>query len=133
LQLIQNFSTLQIKGFKKISASIHLAQSHHDGDSVYFVRHVRALARHYQIYEQLPIKRCGGKRKGACYLDDEDVQQAARLWLESQKTGSVTSSGFCKVLNSTILPDLGIALRKPLCNRTARRWMYKLGFCQTTL
>ena len=113
---------------KKIAASIHLAQSHHDGDGVYFARRVRALAHHYQIYEQLPIEHRGGKRVGSCHLDDEDVQKEARTWLKSQKVGSVTSSGFCRALNVLILPQLGIALKKPLSNCTARRWLYKLGF-----
>ena len=133
LQLIRNFATLRIKGFKKIAASIHLAQSHHDGDGVYFARQVRALARHYQVYEHLPIELRGGNRLGSCYLDDEDVKREACSWLESQKTGSVTSSGFCKALNASILPQLAIVLKQPLSNRTVQRWLHKLGFRRKAL
>ncbi|KAF9516301.1 hypothetical protein BS47DRAFT_1292541 [Hydnum rufescens UP504] len=133
LQLIRNFATLRIKGFKRTSASVHLALSHHDGDGVYFARRVRALARHYQMYEQLPIDRRGGKRIGSSHLDDEDVEREAHSWLDSQKVGSVTSSNFCRALNTSIFPQLGIALKQPLSNRTARRWLHKLGFRHKTL
>lgn len=132
-QLLRQFATLRIKGWKRISASIHLAQSHHDGDGVYFASRVRTLARYFQKHGELPPERRGGYRKGTCYLDDESVHRAARSWLQSQKCGSVTATGFCRALNNIILPDLGIALKAPLSNRTARRWMHRLGFRQAVL
>ncbi|KAF9510740.1 hypothetical protein BS47DRAFT_1487299 [Hydnum rufescens UP504] len=132
-QLLHSFATLRIKGLGRIAASIHIALSQHKGEGAWFARRICALARHFEKYEQLPIECRGGRCKGSCHLDDEDVNRATRSWLEMQKIGSVTSSRFCCALNATIFPDLGIALKKPLSNHTAHRWMHKLGFHQTIL
>ena len=35
---------------------------------------------------------------------------------------------FWSALNQEVLPYLNIQLKKPLCNRTARRWPVKLGY-----
>ncbi|KAF9502839.1 hypothetical protein BS47DRAFT_1310619, partial [Hydnum rufescens UP504] len=119
-QLLHSFATLCIKGLGRIAASIHIALSQHKGEGA-------------EKYEQLPIECQGGRHKGSCHLDDEDVNRAARSWLEMQKIGLVTLSRFCCALNATIFPDLGIALKKPLLNHTACQWMHKLGFRQTIL
>ncbi|KAF9007327.1 hypothetical protein BDZ89DRAFT_1231838 [Hymenopellis radicata] len=66
---------------------------------------VRALARHYQRFEQLPVEKRGGLRASRSLLCDETVRTAARDWLMAQKT--------------------------PLSERTARRWLVKLGFRRT--
>ncbi|KAF9504621.1 hypothetical protein BS47DRAFT_1374374 [Hydnum rufescens UP504] len=70
-----------------------------------------------------PSEHHGGRWKGSCHLDDEDMQ----------KVGMITSSGFCQALNMSILPKLGIALKNPLSNHSACWWMFKLGFHKTTL
>jgi len=36
-------------------------------------------------------------------------------------------------LNESILPSLGMSPSKPLCERTARRWLVKLGWTRTVL
>jgi len=36
-------------------------------------------------------------------------------------------------LNASILPGLGIILKNPLSERTARQWLIKLGWCQTVV
>ncbi|KAF9510731.1 hypothetical protein BS47DRAFT_1364327 [Hydnum rufescens UP504] len=122
-QLLHSFATLQIKGLGRIAASIHIALSQHKGEGAWFARRICALACHFEKYEQLPIECRGGRHKGSCHLDDEDVNRAARSWLEMQKIGSVTSSRFCRALNATIFPNLGIALKKPLSNRMACVYM----------
>ena len=127
------FATLHIKGLRRITASIHIAQSEHDADGAWFAWHICALACHFQKYEQLPIEHQGGRCKGSCHLEDEDVGRAAQGWLQKQKIGSVTSSSFCHALNATILPNLGIALKNPLSNHTACQWLCKLGFHQKIL
>jgi hypothetical protein len=47
--------------------------------------------------------------------------------------GSVTPKKFMHGLNDTILPSLGIVPSKPLCERTARRWLVKLGWSRTVI
>lgn len=118
----------RVKGEKAMEASANMAKGHHDGDGVWFARRLRALARHYVKFEQLPPELRGGLRKGTTHLDDEDVQAHARSWLRAQKLGSITPINFQQALNMDILPNLNIMLKRPLCVRTARRWLVKLGY-----
>ena len=37
------------------------------------------------------------------------------------------------MLNKSILPSLGMSPSKPLCERTAHRWLVKLGWTRTIL
>ncbi|KAJ7594803.1 hypothetical protein C8J56DRAFT_885293 [Mycena floridula] len=135
LMILRNFATLRLKGHGKMDASQHIAQQWHEDEGVHFARRVRALARHYQLYEQLPIERRGGEgyRKTQSLLLDETVKTAAHSWLMSQKVGAVTPQKFRCALNEDILPSLNITLAKDLCERTARRWLVKLGFHRTVL
>jgi len=111
-----------------MEASINMAKGHHNGDGIWFARRLRALAQHYATFEQLPPELRGGLRKGSTHLDDEDVKGHALLWLQTQKPGSITPISFRQALNADILPNLNIVLKKPLCVRTARRWLIKLGY-----
>ena len=45
----------------------------------------------------------------------------------------MTPHHFQHALNGQILPSLNIALKKPLCERTARRWLIKLGWRMTRI
>jgi hypothetical protein len=134
LLVVQNFATLRLKGYLRIPASEAVAQQWHRNENpVYFARKVRALARHYQLFEQLPIEKRGGNKNSRSLLDDPTVRSAARDWLTAQKAGDVTPSLFQRSLNMVILPTLGINLKKPLCERTARRWLVKLGWRLTVI
>lgn len=132
LYILRSFATLRVKGFGRIGASFEIARQWHEGEGVHFARKVRALARHYQIFEQLPEEKRGGDRSH-CLLLDERVRKAARAWLVAQPAGSITSRLFQHTLNTAILPDLSITLKRPLCERTARRWLLKLGWRLTRL
>ncbi|PCH35563.1 hypothetical protein WOLCODRAFT_156264 [Wolfiporia cocos MD-104 SS10] len=90
LIVIRNFATLRLKGYRCIPASLEIARQWHEGDETYFARHVRALARHYRVFEQLPIEKRGGHKNAHSHLNDESVQSAARNWLTAQKSGEVT-------------------------------------------
>ncbi|KAJ7577131.1 hypothetical protein C8J56DRAFT_1113717 [Mycena floridula] len=57
--------------------------------------------------------------------EDEGVHFARRSELSPQK--------FRRALNKDILPSLNITLAKDLCERTACRWLVKLGFRRTVL
>jgi len=133
LLILCNFATLRLKGYRKIEASVEIARQWHKKDGRHFARKVRSLARHYQLFEQLPRERRGGARKGRTLLLDETLKCAARDWLSSQKTGEVTPRRFQHALNSQILPSLDVSLKKPLCERTARRWLIKLGWRHTRI
>ncbi|CDO77934.1 hypothetical protein BN946_scf184610.g1 [Trametes cinnabarina] len=133
LIIIRNFATLRLKGFGRITASQEIARQWHEGEGTHLARCVRALARHYQVFEQLPIEKRGGKRESRSHLYDESVRRSARAWLTSQPNGEVTPKRFQDALNTTILPSLGIELRTPLSVRTARRWLIKLGWRHVTL
>lgn len=134
LLIIRNFATLRVKGMKRIPASMEIAQQWHEGSTpMHFARRVRALARHYQVFEQLPQETRGGHRASQSLLDDQSVRLAAREWLTSQPVGQITPRLFQQHLNTIIFPALGINLKRPLCERTARRWLVKLGWRLTVL
>lgn len=69
------------------------------------------------MFEQLPTEKHGGRANALSPLKDERLQLAARQWLMLQEVGQV----------------IGIVLARPLCERTARRWLLKLGWQQTRL
>jgi len=133
LTILSNFATLCIKGCSWMQASNEIARQWHEGKGVYFARQVRALARHYRIFAQLPIERRGGKANAHSWLNDEGVQSRTRAWLTAQKVGSVTPKKLQSALTSIIFPDLGIHPKQPLSMRTARRWLLKLGWRHTTV
>ena len=133
LMLIRSFATLRLKGLGCVEASLEIARQWHEGEGKHFARKVRALARHYQVFEQLPTEKRGGRANALSPLKDERLQLAARQWLMLQDISQVTLQRFHHALNETIIPSLGIGLAKPLCERTARRWLLKLGWQQTRL
>lgn len=61
------------------------------------------------------------------------MQDAAKKWLGQQKLGSVTPAIFQRALNNDILPSRNVVLKRPLSNRTARRWLVKLGYRRVEL
>ncbi|KAF8179309.1 hypothetical protein K438DRAFT_1769019 [Mycena galopus ATCC 62051] len=131
LTIIRNFATLHLKGLSRLAASREIALQWHEGEGFHFARQVRALARHYQRFEQLPVEKRGGLRASRSLLCDQTVKTAARDWLMAQKIGTVRPTLFQRALNDVILPALGIHPKTPLCERTARRWLVKLGFRRT--
>ncbi|KAJ3563302.1 hypothetical protein NP233_g9023 [Leucocoprinus birnbaumii] len=129
LMILRNFATLQIKGYSRFQASFSIAVQWRSGgtNNAYFARMIRALARHYQAFEQLPPEKRGGSHAHSLFKD-ERVRSAARMWLTDQPLGTVTPLKFHHALCDEILPSLGFSLNKPPCLRTARRWMVKLGW-----
>jgi hypothetical protein len=132
LIILRNFATLQIKGSGRMAASAEIARQWHEGTGVRFSRRIRFLARYYQLFEQLPVEKRGGDR-GHSLFNDERVQTAARVYLSGLATGEVTPRKFHHALNEQILPSLGYTLRDGLSERTARRWLVRLGWRRTRL
>jgi hypothetical protein len=132
LTILQNFATLHIKGLQHIAVSEEITWQWHDGAGIYFTHRIRFLARHYQLFKQLPPENRGGCR-GHSLLNDEQIQAAARAHLSTLPKGEVTPKRFYHALHERILPNLGWMLRKPLSERTARRWLIKLGWRRTML
>ena len=60
LLIISNFATLRLKGVSRTQASLEIARQWHEGQGNWFARRVQALARHYQIFEKIPIEKRGG-------------------------------------------------------------------------
>ena len=58
---------------------------------------------------------------------------ATRAYLSSLAMGEVTPRRFHHTLNTQILPTLGYPPMKKLSERTARRWLIKLGWQRTML
>ncbi|KAK0226913.1 hypothetical protein EDD85DRAFT_958157 [Armillaria nabsnona] len=119
LLIIRNFATLRIKGYKCIPASLEISRQWHEGNGNYFAQRVRALACHYQVFEQLPEETRGGRANAKSLLNDKSVQVACRMWLNEQKVGTITLKLFREVINATILASLGIQTMKPLAEWTA--------------
>jgi hypothetical protein len=83
LSLLKQYTAQMLKKdeffLDKFAASRLVAQSNHlTNDGKALARRIRALCRHYQTFGGLPAETRGGKRKGASYLDNEDVFQACR-------------------------------------------------------
>src|SRR5260370_7314637 len=97
-----------------MEASGILAKVHHEGAGAWFAHQIQSLAQFYQKFEQLPPELHGGLRKGRTHLDDIDVQEAARKWLNERKLGTVMPETFRSPLNHKILPYLTTPLINPL-------------------
>ena len=130
LMILSHFATLRLKGSSCITASMEIARLWYDGKGMgaWFSRCVRALARHYQVFEQLPKEKRGSSRNSPSFLDDESVQTHCRTWLSSLPSGQVTPRTFWNALESTIFPELGITPKHLISERTASWWLIKLGW-----
>jgi len=133
LLIIRNFAILQLKGFGRMRASREIALQWKCGDGVHFARRVRAMVRHYQVFQELPKENRGGFRTSRSLLSNANVKARCLLWLKAQKAGEVTPHRFIDALTTEILPSCDIILDKPLSERTARRWLNKLGWRLTML
>jgi hypothetical protein len=55
--IISNFTTLHLKGVSHTQASLEISRQWHKGEGNWFAHQVRALAWHYQIFEELPVEK----------------------------------------------------------------------------
>lgn len=133
LLILRNFATLLVKGYPQMKASVEVATQWHEGKGSHLARRVRALARHYQTFESLPAQNRGGKANAKSLLNDESVQIACRSWLGEQKPGTVTPKKFMAAVNDKILVSLDLVPKRPVVERTARRWLLRLGFRRTLI
>ncbi|PCH36576.1 hypothetical protein WOLCODRAFT_82413, partial [Wolfiporia cocos MD-104 SS10] len=133
LLILSNFATLWLNGFSIIDASMQIAHQWHEGNGNWFARRVHALARHYQVFEQLPVEKHDSSSNNRSWLHNKSVQNCTREWLTTQSIGKVMPHNLQQSLNSIILPDLGMIPAKPLSICTARRWLIKLGWRRTVV
>jgi len=131
LMILCNFATLRIKGRSRIDASLQIAEQWHEKQGVWFARRIRALAQHYQMFEQLPAEHRGGLKNARSLLKDELVKKGVLDYLQSLPTGKVTPKKLRATVNTEILPGLLITPKKPISVRTATRWLIKLGWRYT--
>jgi hypothetical protein len=133
LMIVSNFATLRLKGVSRIQAGAEIARQWYDGKGSgdWFARRVRSLARHYQLFGQLPRERRGGARTSRSWLHDERVKVRVLEYLRNVPAGQVTPFALQKFINSSLFPELDIKPKNPLSIRTARRWLIKLGWTHT--
>jgi hypothetical protein len=74
LLVLSSFATLRLKGTSRMGASMEIAWQWHEGNGLWYSHRIRALARHYQIFEQLPREKRGGARGSQSFLHDESVE-----------------------------------------------------------
>jgi hypothetical protein len=117
LMIICNFATLRLKGLSRTQASIKIARQWHEGQGNWFAWRVCALACHYQIFEKLPVEKCGGLGNTRSWLHDESVKKLTLNWLTSQKTGDVTPRKLQHALNDKLFAELNIAPKSPISER----------------
>ena len=72
LMILRNFANLR-QGFGCIEASREIAHQWHEkeGSNIHFAWQIRALACHYQVFEQLLTERRGGRKSAKSLLKDE--------------------------------------------------------------
>lgn len=129
--IICNFATLRLKGVSRTQAGIEIARQWHEGKGDWFARRVRALARHYQLFGQLPRETRGGARPARSWLHDERVKVQLLEYLRNVPAGKVTPHTLQNHINNSLFPELDIKPKSPLSIRTARRWLIKLGWTHT--
>ena len=127
LLVLRNFATLQIQGDGCIVASMKITKRWMDSVGTYFACQIQFLARHYQLFEEIPPEKWG-KYLDRSLLSDEQVQTATRTYLTGLPTGEVTPADFRRRLNKHILPLLGYTFTNRLSERTAMRWLVNLGW-----
>ncbi|KIO12001.1 hypothetical protein M404DRAFT_125666 [Pisolithus tinctorius Marx 270] len=128
LLILSNFATLRLQGVSRTEASLQIAKQWRDGDATYFARRIRMLAHHYEVFEQLPQEKRGGAQNARSLLNDKAIQSHCRLWLSNLPTGQVTPRTLQQAMHTVILPELGIIPKHPISERTARRWLIRLGW-----
>jgi hypothetical protein len=126
--LLSNFANLRLKGHSRIDASLEIARQWHTGTGNWFARRIWALARHYQIFENLPIEKRGGFRSARSFLHDESVHRDTLAFLNTLPAGKITPRALAAQVNSNILPECGIQPSRPISNWTAQRWLIRLGW-----
>ncbi len=133
LHLLRQFTQqlLKLKPYRlgKIEASLLVARSnHHSNDGHTLARRIRGLLNYYRQWHSCPQESRGGKRRGASYLDNEDVFLACRAWLINQELGTVSPNDFLNAVNQEILPRLLTVMDKPIARSTIYLWLPRLGF-----
>ncbi|KAL7413687.1 hypothetical protein BDY24DRAFT_389299, partial [Mrakia frigida] len=126
---IAEFFRLVVKGAgNRTQISEQLGRAKTRGDGVHRGRRICFLASYYLREKGLPSELRGGYRAGSCMLVDyQEVMVAAKVWLYAQKLGEVNPTRFREEINSHILPSR-LDLFRPICEKTAVRWLYRCGF-----
>lgn len=106
-----------------------LAIARRMGKDKYFARKIRENERFLLCHGHLPQPKVRKKGGQWTLLDNQDILQKVRVYLASQKLGTITPNLLCKHVNDIILPTLELTEKKAsICERTAVNWLYKLGY-----
>jgi hypothetical protein len=127
LSILRSFFIRRLKGDGIMLASESVAGMWRMGRGVALARRIRFLARFFIKFHRLPAETRGGVRAGSSMLKMESVHTAVTFWLERQSIGSITPRRFRQAVID-LLPTLGFLNETTICERTARRWLKKLGY-----
>ena len=99
------------------------------GKGPYFAHQIRKNEKCLLHHHHLPLSKAGKKGGPASLLDNEDVFRTVRVYLTTQKLGTITLFILCKHVNSVILPALELTEKKAtICEWTTINWLCKLGY-----
>lgn len=117
----------------KMSASLSIAKSFFPNDNVdYRSRSIREWAQFYIDNHQLPQSHQGRHIKTKSLFDDEDVQNACRIWLRSQIPDSICGRSFALWITESLHHILHYKEPIKVHERTAQRWLHRLDFSPCT-
>ena len=125
------FVTLTMKCYSRMEASQKISVVWHGMTGDWFGRCVRELARHYQIFKQLPIECWGGKHMSRSFLHQEEVCTPLLMFMRDLPTGQATPRVLANHINQVILLVAGVQTTKKICMHTACHWLIKLGWTYT--
>ncbi|KAF9489413.1 hypothetical protein BDN71DRAFT_1529516 [Pleurotus eryngii] len=125
-QISKSLKNRTLPWHSRIEASHLIALICKGGEGEWFAHRIRELARHYQIFEDLPTEQRSGSRIGRSWIHHEGVHPQVRDFLKSLPAGKVTPQALVKHINDVIFPELSITPKKPLSERTGQHWLLKM-------
>ncbi|KAF7323696.1 hypothetical protein MKEN_00590500 [Mycena kentingensis (nom. inval.)] len=128
LLMLQSFAVLLTKGHGRVDASLKVAEQWRKGRGSWLAYRIRDMARFYAQFERLPLEKRGGARMSRSFLHREPVRVAVLAFLNGLPTGKVTPRILARQVTNEIFPSLDIQPKQPLSIRTARRWLFRLGW-----
>ena len=106
-----------------------LAIARRMGKDIYFARKICENERFLLRHGHLPPSKASKKGGQWTLLSNPDIVQKIRVYLASQKLGTITPNLLCQHVNNIILPTLELTDKKAfICERTAVNWLHKLGY-----
>ena len=125
---IENYLTLLSRTGQKISSSTRTAEIHfRTRNPTSYGRIIRYWSEYFLSHQNLPSHRQGCHLKTPSFIDEEDIQNACRLWLRSQRPDTICGASFANWVKSDLHLKLNMNQPINISDSTAVRWMHRLG------